>query len=111
MNGTDFVYQSYHSGIETIYGIKGHATNFNYQSYHSGIETNWVKLIPSISDASTNRTIVELKLTIVRPVKPITLPTNRTIVELKLKNGARMIRVNSTTNRTIVELKLDKALV
>ena len=56
-----FDYQSYQSGIETIYTHSGIKQIAHYQSYQSGIETSLLLSLPEIFLYPINRTKVELK--------------------------------------------------
>ena len=54
-----------------------------------------------------NRTILELKLRLRRPISRSSASINRTILELKLLLNAILKSAISTINRTILELKHD----
>ena len=56
------MYESNHSGIETIMQGRYCSQTFKYESNHSGIETPAFADFPSPAKFSMNRTIVELRL-------------------------------------------------
>jgi len=58
--------------------------------------------------ATSNRTILELKLKYKTGDLVVIKTSNRTILELKLNNLAHSFDLFITSNRTILELKHDK---
>ncbi len=99
-------FQSNHTGIETDYRNRLPVGNLGFQSNHTGIETSYNPSVEALR-ASSNRTILELKLfnKVVSDMHTRNFQSNHTGIETMEVGGLTLEALFFQSNHTGIETR------